>query len=359
MIEERGEEIKEPFLVKMGDHKECFENYSPSDELFCKFEKAEECQRYYYKLSRGSLIGSVSTLLCLTFGSGILALPYTFKKVGIILGFLLFLISAKLVYMTMGLIIKVGYKHNILDYTSLVHKFFGPKIVMLTSVFNLISNFGGIVVYQQIITNFFISFLKFCKFWLVYEHYELSRFVITFGFTILTQIPLSLVKDIRILHKAATIGTCALIYVVLVSFIEFPSYFKQNYPTAEIRYWKFNSNIFKVVCMYIFAFNNHFAILNVVRQLVNPTKERARQTVRTAFFIEFIVYICVLFTAYFSTFQDTNEVFVDRADQSIFILIGKLGYIVSLTCHIALYYYISRPSLEVFLNNGEEFSTSG
>lgn len=59
---------------------------------------------------------------------------------------------------------------------------------------------------------------------------------------------------------------------------------------------------------------------------------------------------------YFSTYQETNEIFVDRMEEGIFMVVGKLLYVFSLSCHIGLYYYISRPSLEVLFNKSQQFS---
>jgi len=46
-----------------------------------------------------------------------------------------------------------GYKCETIDYLSLVNKCFGPKIMTFTSLANLLSNFGSVIVYQQI-SNF-------------------------------------------------------------------------------------------------------------------------------------------------------------------------------------------------------------
>lgn len=47
---------------------------------------------------------------------------------------------------------------------------------------------------------------------------------------------------------------------------------------------------------------------------------------------------------------------MDRPDQSFFMLIGKTAYILSLTCHIGLYYIISKPSIQTLVFKGEQLS---
>ena len=125
-----------------------------------------------------------------------------------------------------------------------------------------------------------------------------------------------------------------------------------------MKYFDFNINILKVFCMFFFSFGNHNAILNVVKDLKNPTIKRGKKVVHYSFYIEFFVYLTTMLIGYFSTYEDTKEIFIDRPNQSFFLLIGKMFYIVALTCHIGMFYYISKPSLQYYFNNGEDFSSS-
>jgi amino acid permease len=177
-----------------------------------------------------------------------------------------------------------------------------------------------------------------------------------FLFCIFTQIPISLVKNIRILHKLSLYGTLALLYTVLVSVCEVPFYFKQNYSYEKLKLFDFNINGVKFLCMYFFAYTNHNAVLNVIHETQEPTKSKGNKIIKYAFVIEFVTYVIVLFAGYFSTFDDTKEIFIDRDDQSIFLLFGKVLYTVSLTCHIGLFYFISKPSIEMLFNKGNQFT---
>ncbi len=143
-----------------------------------------------------------------------------------------------------------------------------------------------------------------------------------------------------------------------VALIEFPFYFMENYKWDKILFYKFDDNILRVICLYFFAFGNHNSILNVLSDLNNPTKKRCLKVVNFSFNIEFYVYITVMIIGYFSTFQDTNEIFIDRPGQSIFLVLGKILYIISLICHIGLYYYFTKPSFEVLFNKSEKFNES-
>jgi amino acid permease len=82
-----------------------------------------------------------------------LALPFSFKKIGVILGTILFLAASASVYWTLKLLIKVAYKENNFSYSFLLNKYYGQNQVFLYELMNLIANFGGMIVYQQI-SNF-------------------------------------------------------------------------------------------------------------------------------------------------------------------------------------------------------------
>ena len=108
--------------------------------------------------------------------------------------------------------------------------------------------------------------------------------------------------------------------------------------------------------MFFFSFGNHNAILNVVKDLNNPTKRRGLKVVRYSFYIEFFVYLTVMLIGYLSTYEETNEIFIDRKNQSFFLIFGKMFYVIALTCHIGMFYYISKPSLQIYLTSGEDFT---
>jgi amino acid permease len=116
-------------------------------------ERIEDTKHHLYEESGGAIAGSVFCLLCLTFGTGILALPYSISKIGLVLGVGLYFLASYSVYITLNLLTKTAYKHNILSYSKLIDFHYGSRGVMLYELMNLLSNLGSIVVYQQI-SNF-------------------------------------------------------------------------------------------------------------------------------------------------------------------------------------------------------------
>jgi amino acid permease len=130
----------------------------------------------------------------------------------------------------------------------------------------------------------------------------------------------------------------------------------ENYSWERIKWFDFNLDIVKFACVYIFAFFNHNAILSVISEEKEPTKEKGFKIVNYTFIVQFSIYLLVLVTGYLSTFEETREIFIDRDRENIFIIIGKALYIIALTCHLGLLYFISVPSLEMLFNKGNKFN---
>ena len=146
----------EPFLsdteAKFTDLDESFETKldQVEREKTLKEKLVELKNRLFRPITTGSMRGSIFCLLCITFGSGILSLPYAIKLCGLVLTIIIFITAAFLIYTTLNLLCDSAYKCDTIDYLSLVNICFGSKIMTFTSFANLLSNFGSIIVYQQI-----------------------------------------------------------------------------------------------------------------------------------------------------------------------------------------------------------------
>jgi len=194
----------------------------------------------------------------------------------------------------------------------------------------------------------------------MFEYPNASRAIQMFCFCLFTQIPLTFSRNIEVLTQVSFYGTLSLLYTVFVSVIEFPFFFSENYSVDKIKLFDFNSNLSTVLCIYFFSYANHNAVLNVINEVQNKNswtekegKSRGLRIANIQYAVLFLTYLTVMLTGYLSTFDQTNEIFLDRKGESIFIVIGKSFYILSLTCHIGLYYYISRPSIEkLFIYRG-------
>ena len=158
-----------------------------------------------------------------------MAIPYTFKKVGCILGLILFLICGWVSYFTLDLLVKVSNESKIINLIELINFHFGYETKLVSEIAQFIGIFGTIVLYIQIsnyfnlniiVSNFVFSFLF--SFGLDHSYYNdnAKLIQITF-FLIFTLVPLVLISDISILERLSAFGTISLLYVVFVNIILF------------------------------------------------------------------------------------------------------------------------------------------
>ena len=136
-----------------------------------------------------------------------------------------------------------------------------------------------------------------------------------------------------------------------------PYFCLKNYSTAEILYFKFDFNEMVNACLiYLFAFSNHSYIFNVLESAKENSYAASRVIIFYAFYIMFGVYLAILFISYFSTFQETNEIFIDRPGETFFMYIGKGLFCLSLICHIGMLFFASKVSIQNVFNRGNVFS---
>ena len=59
-----------------------------------------------------------------------------------------------------------------------------------------------------------------------------------------------------------------------------------------------------------------------------------------------MTYIVIITIGYFSTYELTPEIFLNRKGESMFMVIAKLFYCMIVICDIALGYYMSKSGIE-------------
>ena len=64
---------------------------------------------------------------------------------GLVLGLVVFAISVIITTWTLDLLAETANKEQIFDYSELVEKYFGYKMLVLTELMSLLNNMGGVV----------------------------------------------------------------------------------------------------------------------------------------------------------------------------------------------------------------------
>jgi uncharacterized membrane protein len=151
MEEEIHESQKEPLIHKYSlDPKLYADNELKNKDVNILSKKIKAwANAFFAPITKGSLRTSIFCLLCVNFGSVCLTMPYTMKTVGVISSLVIFVISSLAAHWTMTLIGKTADKEKIYEYEELVDMHYGSKLVILTSVMQLINNLGAIIAWNK------------------------------------------------------------------------------------------------------------------------------------------------------------------------------------------------------------------
>lgn len=377
---EEESDPREAFLKKVSLDAEAFEEYEaagiiPKKNTSLVKTKLKEWRYIYFQpLTRGSVRTSILCLLCVTIGVGILSIPYVIMNVGIVLGLIIFMVCAAATQWTLTLVTMTSAKDNIYDYSELVQKYYGSKLLLLTEIMSLVNNMGGIIalnkfskLHLKIALNFVMSILDYVGHGEFFINTFYTEVFTSLSVVVFLQLPACTHSYISQMHILSALGTLSLLYVVLVntrnlikvSIFEFPKYYHRNFSFEKINYFNTDADIIQTFCVFFFAFGNHTSLFNVLTELSNKTTKRLYMLINYSFIAEVTLYVIVMFIGYFSTLDKTNEVFIDREDQSIFMVIGKVFYLICLVCNTGLYYFMIRPSLEWFMLGDRQFSDTG
>jgi len=101
-----------------------------------------------------------------------------------------------------------------------------------------------------------------------------------------------------------------------------------------------------VICIYLFCFGNQTIILDVLDDIRTKTQKKVEIVVKTSFYIELTCYTLIIFIGYFSTFDKTTDIFINREGESKIMVWAKLFYCLIIICDIAMLYYWCRSGIE-------------
>ncbi len=323
---------------------------------FKKQESNSLRNTYFSPLAPGSLRASIFALVCVTLGSGMLPLPYFFRKNGIFESLIIFLFCGFCTLFTLKILLELAHKNKTYVYNDLVGIYFNNNYMVTYSIIVLLINsLGSIIAWNVIILNFLKEIFKYFNIYHENYPYYISLLILCF-----ILIPISTYQTISKFYIVSTIGIIQILYVVLVVLLEFPMYFKEHLRNWELNVKFFHHfNFLSVIEMhlnFIIAFGNHSTLLSVVYEIKNKTKNRVMEVGEGTFYSELFIYLIIMFFSYFSTFNHTKNVFLDRPHHTILLLFAQFFMITLMICNILLYYYMLIPMLQIFFNKNKVFT---
>lgn len=313
-------------------------------------------RRYFGPVGSGSLRGSTFAMASITFGAGCLAFPSAIAKCGPVVSLLIFTICAASSYYTLYILLNSGSKAKIMDYNLLLERAAGKKMVLFSDINNILLCIGVIMSYQFTVYNFAWDLAG--KYTDINPNNEWNKVILIVVCLLVIQLPLSFLKNIATLQYASIVGTIALIYSIVVIAIEMPFYVMNNikdnvnFPIFKPLSW----NYLDTFATFMFGFSSHNGIFQVFTELKRPSIVRYYKVLERSFLIELFLYITISYSGYFSTLDNTKDIFLKRDDlpgfNDVFIQVAKLTLFICLHCSMAINYNIMRMSFKTMFFNG-------
>lgn len=139
--------------TKSRKNKEVVDEKEP---LIPKTHKTESDFEGFDEFNGASFSGAVFNLSTTIIGAGIMALPATVKKLGMVPGLLAIVLTALLAEKSMGFMIRVSQAGNHTSYGTLVGDSFGKFGKALVQICVIINNIGMLIIYMIIIGRNYI-----------------------------------------------------------------------------------------------------------------------------------------------------------------------------------------------------------
>lgn len=269
--------------------------------------------RAFGKLEKGSVRGSIFSLCSAAIGGGVLSLPYMLALSGWVTGLILILVGAIAGIWSNLMLAELGDKHKLGNLDQVAFAAGGTKMKSLLSYSVLLYIFMSCIGYQIILCQL-----------VGYIYASLSpdnaAFVDTIEFRALVNtpvaalifLPLSAQRDLSALSKAGLVSICAIAYTSIVLLVEMKYYNAEYKPIATIYPVYLDWNFFSSCALTFFAFTCQIQLLPIYSEMINPNYRRIKKVVVRSLSIDFVAYSLVAFSGYFSTFNFTNTIVVER-----------------------------------------------
>lgn len=270
--------------------------------------------RTFGKLEKGSLRGSIFSLCSAAIGGGVLSLPYMFALSGWATGIILIFVGTIAGIWSNLLLAEMGDKHKLSNLDQVAFASGGTKMKSLLTVCVLLYIFFACIGYQIIFCQLIqYIYQSLCK----PENRDFAntltfRLLVNSTVALLIFLPLSAQRDLSTLSKAGIVSIIAIAYTSLVLIVELKYYYDEFRPIATVYAFYFDLNFFSSCAMTFFAFTCQIQLLPIYSELINPNYRRIKKVVTRSLAIDFVAYTLVATAGYFSTFNFTNTIVVER-----------------------------------------------
>lgn len=162
------------------------------------------------------------------------------------------------------------------------------------------------------------------------------------------------------LNFIAFVGSILTILLGFISVLEFPiilQKYLKTHSTYTVNYYNISSfeDVVNAICVYFYSFAYHGGSLIIIKNYKDRTEQGINKVLKTSVVSSFFIYYLIMIFGYLSTLEETKEIFINRGNSaSIYLLIGKILYSISLIFNIAFTYVLSKKFMQYCLTFGND-----
>eukprot|EP00033_Pygsuia_biforma_P000616 GCRY01000725.1.p1 GENE.GCRY01000725.1~~GCRY01000725.1.p1 ORF type:complete len:417 (-),score=105.22 GCRY01000725.1:604-1854(-) len=287
---------------------------------------------------------SVFNLIKAIMGSGILALPFAMRHMGIAVfgGFLC--LTAFLAFYTIGLLLQMCTKTGKTDYVDIGEHAYGRLGRYLAACSIICQNIGSMTSYLVITGQILPSLIGLEK-----------RLTIILC-ALVIDLPLALSPRIGFLGYTSFISFCVLVFFATITILG--NSFLFDHSASDVEYAVFNTKTLFVAPTLVFSFVCHTVILPSYNELRNRSEGRGKAFAFTSIFISWVTYFVSALFSYLTFFGDTKTDILENYPHSmVLVKVLKIVYSLSLVLTVPLLCFPGRKAVRNGFFGGKELGT--
>lgn len=359
------------------------------DDIACSFEydfnyessKDPFLKRIFHKMNEGSLRASTFSMISTLIGTGCLAMPYYVHIMSISLFLICLVVSGVGLLYNCYFLVKSAAKVKTFNYSDLAEKVLSKKWKYLIDISIIIYVFGAIIYYQvllyRMIGNIYYDIFIFNSDskhdWNGRTDFVDNGFFndplfkwpinIVIGYLIL--LPFGLYRELSDFKIPSLLGTIFYVILILIILIQCPFFIVNHSNNINLNWFDFSKafdgqlKFFSSFASIFFAFGAPIGALSVFRSLKHNSKRRIRKVFNISISFETICYIFISLAGYFSSLENTPEVFIDRTSpfsNDYIMTCGKILLIINLIISYIVNYLCCKISLVQLIYKTEHYS---
>ncbi|CDW85384.1 UNKNOWN [Stylonychia lemnae] len=268
--------------------------------------------RIFGSIKKGSLRGSMFQLSASAIGSGVLSLPYIIAQSGFVLGSIMIITASIAAIISIPMLANCADQIGAPTYTYLIQNVIGRNVDKLLAWLIFLSSIGFSVSYLIIISQMIqviainIGFDQN----LIQSSEVKTAITAIIGLTIL--FPAGSIRKMSGFRYITIMSIAFLVYIMLILLFELPQYVKQNYDAERLIFFKLDWDFFQNYSLAVFAFACHIDFVQIYEEMSEKNPQRVSKIVYRSVTINTIFYLIIGLAGYFSTYEMTNKIVIDR-----------------------------------------------